>query len=176
MIGSLIDRLFVVAGAFIGSQLPSFIQQYTQRLSGHVEELSRMVNTLRQAAAQSDKTLEQYIAKFISSSDPDFSKQGEFMQSMVVRWQELSISLRQLNETTLWNKSLVFFKGWSSDIVKATFASFQPSLSLTVEGFAYTAIGFFIGYLAYRALKKVITTCWRCVRPVRSVTKSPQNH
>ena len=35
---SLIDRLLCVAGAVLCSQLPEFIQQYLQRLGGHLDE------------------------------------------------------------------------------------------------------------------------------------------
>jgi hypothetical protein len=65
-----------VIGAFVASQIPEFIQQYTQRLAGHVNELYRLLNQMRQVASYSNKTLDQYIQKFITSSDPDFARQG----------------------------------------------------------------------------------------------------
>ncbi len=154
--GSLIDRLFVVAGAFIGSQVPEFMNQYTQRLSGHVAELDHLLQNLRQAAAFSNKTLEQYIQKFLTNSDPDFSHQGEFMQTMLTRWQDLSLSLQKMTESSMWSRPYVFFNYLNYDIAKSTLASYNPGLSLTIEGLCYTGMGLVIGFLIYQSLAKCL--------------------
>ncbi len=99
-LGNLIDRLFVVAGAFIGSQIPQFMQQYTQRLAGNVDALQKLINQLRQIAFFSKKNLEQYIQKFRENLDPDVTQQGDFMQGIVTRWQELHQYLEQLTQSS----------------------------------------------------------------------------
>src|ERR1700679_1329642 len=100
-IGSLLDRLCVVIGAFIGSQIPQFMQQYTQRLAGHVDALQRLLNQLRQMASLSNKTLEQYIQKFKDTSDSDFVHQGEFMQGILSRWEDLHQALDRLTQGSI---------------------------------------------------------------------------
>jgi hypothetical protein len=153
-IGSILDRLCVVAGAFVGSQIPEFFQQYTQRLSGHVSELHRLLNQMRQVASYSNKTLEQYIHKFISSSDPDFVHQGEFMQGMVSRFDELNQALNYLMQSSMWLKPYVFAKGIQYDIAHATLSSFQPGINLNVEGFCYAVGGILVGWVFYQILSK----------------------
>src|SRR5437016_4244626 len=108
-IKGLFDRLFILIGAVLGSQFPEFMQQYTQRLSGHAAELSQLIAKLNEIARISNKTLDQYIYKFLSSSDPDFVNQGEFMNDVVHRWQDLNVSLQSLSEATIWTKPFYFF-------------------------------------------------------------------
>jgi hypothetical protein len=156
LMNGLLDRLFVVAGAFIGSQIPSFMHQYTQRLAGHVEELNHLLEDLRKVASYSHKTLDQYIEKFMSSTDLDFSRQGEFMQNIVVRWEDLSQSLNHLLQSTIWNRPYVFLSHVNYDIAKETFYSFQPGLALTGEGMYYTGIGLAMGYIFYQILAKLL--------------------
>lgn len=156
-IGTLLDRVFVVLGAFVGSQIPEFMQQYQQRLAGHVDELNHLLSQLRQTAAYSGKSLEQYIQKFTLNSDPDFARQGEFMQGVVNRWQELHQALYHLSESSLWSRPYVFVKELQVDIAHSTLASFQPGMSLTIEGLCYTGIGILIGFTLYQILAKSLT-------------------
>ncbi len=46
MLRSFWNGLWGAAGAAAGSQAPEFIQQYTQRLGGHVDELRGLVDTV----------------------------------------------------------------------------------------------------------------------------------
>lgn len=156
LINGLADRLCVVAGAFAGSQIPQFMQQYMQRLAGHVEELQRVIDHLNQLAAHSNKTLNQYIYKFLSNSDPDFSRQGEFMQQMLIRWEQLSQALQSIVNSSMWARPYVLLTHLDYDIAHSTLHSFQPGLSLTIEGFYYTGIGLISGFLLYQGLSKLI--------------------
>ena len=155
-IGNVLDRLCIVAGAFIGSQIPQFMQQYTQRLAGHVEALQKLIDQMRQIASFSNKTLEQYIEKFKESSDLDFSRQGDFMQGIVTRWQELHQALNHLTQSSIWLHPYYFLKDLQPDIAHSTLASFQPGLSLTIEGLCYAGIGMILGWIFYQTLSQLI--------------------
>lgn len=152
---SLLDRLCVVAGAFLGSQIPTFMQQYAQRLAGHVDELQHLLNQLRQVASYSNKTLEQYIYKFISNSDPDFAYQGEFMQKTLLRWQELYQTLDHLTHASIWMRPYVFLRDFQYEIAQSTAVSFQAGVNLSVEGLCYAAAGGLITWLCYQ----ILSTC-----------------
>ncbi len=155
-VGGLVDRLCVIAGAFIGSQFPQFIQQYTQRLAGYVEALEKVVNELHRIASLSHKTLEQYIQKFRDSQDIDFIHQGDFMQETVVRWQEFYQILSELTQAPTVLKLYYFFKDLQLDIAKSTLACFQPGFSLTLEGVGYAAIGMILGWCFYQLALQLI--------------------
>ena len=155
-VGSILDRLCIVAGAFFGSQCPPFMQQYTQRLAGHVAELQQLLDQLRQAAALSHKTLDQYILKFISSTDPDFAQQGKFMQGIFHRWEELNQALVHLNQSSVWMRPYAFFRDIQTDIVQSTMSVFQPGMNLSLEGLCYAGMGMFFGWVSFRLVSKVI--------------------
>lgn len=153
-LGTVIDRLCIVAGAFLGSQIPQFMQQYASRLSGHVAELQLLIDQLRKVAAHSNKSLEEYIQKFLSSSDGDFAYQGKFMQGMVVRWEELNNALTHLAQSSAWTRPLVFVKDLQSDIAHSTLTSFQPGINLSLEGLCYAGIGCLLGWAFYQLISK----------------------
>lgn len=149
------DRFFIVLGAFIGSQIPEFMQQYTQRLGGHVDELSHLLAALKKSVARNHKNIESYIQKFLSNSDTDITLQGEFMQSILLRWQKLSASLHSLVESSVWERPYVFVKNLDSDIFASTVGAYHPGISLTVEGLCYTVVGVLLGSAVYQVLRVV---------------------
>lgn len=155
-INGLLDRLFLVIGAFLGSQIPQFMQQYTQRLAGHVEELHYLIDQLNRTASSSHKTLDQYIYKFLSNSDPDFKGQGLFMQTVVERWNHLTEALRSITESSVWTRPYAILAHWDHEIIKGTFHSFEPGLSLTLEGLYYGGLGMLMGFLFYQLMAKFI--------------------
>jgi len=154
--GSLLDRLCVVAGAFVGSQIPQFMQQYTQRLAGHVEALQKLIGQLRQIASLSNRSLEQYIQKFKDSSDPDFIHQADFMQGIISRWEELQQALNHLTQSSAWLRPYYFLKDLQPDIAHSTFASYQPGFLLTIEGLCYAGTGMILGWAFYQIVSKCI--------------------
>lgn len=154
---SLIDRLFIVAGAFAGSQISPFMQQYSHRLAGHAIELQRIVEQLQKTASLSHKSLDQYIQKFLSSSDSDFVHQGVFMQGIVERSNELNHALSNLMISSPWMRPFVLTKDLQPDIAKATLATFQPALTLNLEGIFYAGLGILFGWLLYKVLAKCIS-------------------
>jgi hypothetical protein len=155
MIGWFFDRFFVVLGAFMGSQIPEFMQQYTQRLGGHVDELSHLLKMVKQSAALSNKNMETYIQKFMTQGDPDFVHQGEFMSSLLSRWEQLSNSLARVMESSIWAKPYVFFTNVDGEIFTSTAKSFQSGFALTIEGVVYTAFGAIITLLIYHGVIKI---------------------
>lgn len=154
---SMLDRLFVVVGALLGVQIPLFMQQYTQRLAGHVAELNRVLNNLRELAFQSNKTLEEYIAKFLANPDLDFSRQGEFMAGVASRWQHLSQALENMNTSSIWMRPYVFLRDLQLEIAKPVFYSFELGLNLTLEGFFYAILGAMLGFLFYKAIHRSVS-------------------
>lgn len=155
IIGGLLDRIFAVIGALLFSQVPVFMQQYTQRLAGHVAELSIQIEKMRQAASLTGKTLQQYVQKFMSASDPDFARQGVIMNEMTHRWQNLSEGLTAMQNASAVTRPFAFGYHLNLDIFKNTFQSFDLGLVFTVEGFIYALIGIAAGYLAFWSIRKL---------------------
>lgn len=157
-IDSFIDRLFVVLGALAGSQISPFIQQYTQRLAGHVEALEQLMRQLKAMAQISHQNLSDYIQKFAQNQDPDFRAQAEFMQGIVSQWQNLQQALLDLTHHSQWLRPYYFFKSLQPEIIKATLQSFEMSFSLTIEGTLFTLIGAGIGWGLYRSFRSLLSS------------------
>lgn len=148
-ISALLDRICVVIGAFIFSQIPLFMQQYRLQLAGHVAELRFQVGLMQQVALSSGKTLEQFIQKFTQSSDVDFASQGQIMSAMVSRLQTLSEGLAALNNASVLSRPYEFFIHYQQDIGRAAFESFEMGIPFTYEGLVYALVGIVVGYLFY---------------------------
>lgn len=153
---TLLDRLFAVAGALVFSQAPLFIHQYSLQLAGHQAELNLQINTMRQAALQTGKSLDQYIQKFISSTDHDFQLQGEIMQAMVVRWNHLSETLSSLQDSSLFHRPFIFLQHFDTEIVKSTANNFHLGIPLNPEGACYAVIGVIFGFLTFFIIRKIV--------------------
>ena len=79
----ILDRVFSIIGAVAFSQVPEFIQQYIQRLGGHVDEAQHQVELIREAAQSSGHTLRTYIEIFITQADPGIAHQGQLIQRTI---------------------------------------------------------------------------------------------
>lgn len=172
----MLSRLSAVAGALIFSQLPQYLQQYTQRLGGHVNEIGRLVEQLQMLALQSGKSLSQYIDKFTRSNDPDFAQQGEWMQTLVERHAQLSAAWEAITHATPLTRLSAYLAHHQSEIAKTTLAFFQPAFPMTVEAGIYALIGALIGYLIYRCIKFLILNIYKKIsRSVNSRSLSADN-
>ncbi len=154
-VGELIDRVFAVLCAFVFAQLPLFMQQYQQRLSGHVAELTLQIDKMTDAAGFTGKTLNQFIEKFMNDPDPDFSHQGQIMNYMVLRSKELTHSLNQLINSSIFAKPFVFVYNINADIAHKTYNNFSVGLPFNLEGLVYALVGVIFGFILFSSLRKL---------------------
>lgn len=159
-IGGLLDRGCAVAGALLFSQLPLFMQQYTQQLSGHVAELNLQVSAIQQAATHSGKTLEQFIQKFVESADPDFFRQGEIMLAMVNRWHNFSDAYKALYESSIFTKPLEFLYHFDFEIASNTWSHYTFGIPFNLEGLIFALIGIAFGYVIFSMIRKIFSSVW----------------
>lgn len=160
-IGGLIDRLFAVIGALIFSQIPLFMLHYQYQLAGHVNELQTQVGAMKNAAAMTGKSLQQYVIKFLSSDDFDFKNQGHIMNQLIQRYDRLSEGYQALQESSIYFKPFVFVKYLDGPIANSTWKSFKMGFSLSLEGAAYALIGMLTGLIVYTLLRKMLTKIFR---------------
>lgn len=157
-LAKILDRCCLVLGAFCFSQFPAFFQQYTQRLAGHVAELSHQLRELQHMALQVGKTLPEYIHKFSSHQDLEIAQQGAWMLNMVDRHLRLSDAMAHLSNAEIWARPYVFAKHAQWDIVQGTMADFQPGLHFTLEGLVYVVVGMCVGYSIYAVVRRCVRT------------------
>lgn len=138
---AILDRILCVFGAVVFSQLPEFMQQYRQRLEGHLDEARLQVEHFRQSAAQSGMSLDQLVAGAAQNPDPAIGRLGGVIQVSVQRADALAAADAALSHASLWTRPFVLLAHVDWGIARATWHIYRPAVPTTVEGFAYAAAG-----------------------------------
>jgi hypothetical protein len=158
----LLDRILCVVGAVVFSQAPEFMQQYLQRLEGHLDEARLTLGKFREAAAQSGMTLAQLVAGAGQNPDPSMQKVGGVIQGAVERVDELSAADAALRGASIWTRPFVFAGHIDWGIAKATWAIYRPAVPTTGEGFLYSGLGIGVALaLYYGAVRAPIAAHFR---------------
>lgn len=138
-----------VAGA--SSQFPEYSQQYMQRLSGAVDELSAVV-------AQFDADAQGLGLSRAQALD-DLAQGGRMgearalsMGRVLSRYDRLSRDLAVLKDSTALDRALNAWRLSERDLARATWADFRPALPVSVEGAGFAGAGFGLGYVLFAGL------------------------
>jgi hypothetical protein len=137
----LLDRVLCVAGAVLFSQLPEFMQQYLQRLEGHLDEARLVLSRFKDAAAQSGMSLEQLVAGASQNPDPSMGKLGGVVRQAIARVDELAAADTALRQASAWTRPFVFLEHMDGSIARATLSIYRPAVPTTAEGLAYAGFG-----------------------------------
>ena len=138
----LIDRVLCVLGAVLFSQGPEFMQQYLQRLGGHLQEAQRQLGLFREAAtSRSRRTLEQFIAQTHTNPDAGVVQLGAVMNDAVARTASLQAAHDTLASSSLWMRPVVFLEHLDIGIAQATWSAYLPAVPTTLEGLLYALTG-----------------------------------
>ncbi len=135
------DRVLCLLGAVAFCQLPEFIQQYLQRLGGHLDEARRQLAQFEAVAAQAKLTLPQFIDRTASNADDAVARLAGVMQSAVERVAELTSAEAALRNASILEKPFVFFAHLDRSIASAALDVYQPAVPTTLEGLLYAAVG-----------------------------------
>lgn len=167
---SLIDRILCVLGAVLFSQAPEFIQQYLQRLGGHLEEARRQLAVFQQTATQAGLSLEQFIARTGANPDPAVAKLGGVMSGAAERVASLQSAHESLLHASLWERPFVFLRHLDPAIARTTGAVYQPAVPTTLEGLFYALAGMLVFLALYHfGFKRALAL----FGPRASVPKAP---
>lgn len=171
-----LDRVLCVLGALGFSQGPEFIQQYVQRLGGHVDEARRQVEQFRHTAGQSGLTLERLIAQTNANSDPAVAKLGGVMSAATERLQSLESSREAITQASVWERPFVFLHNVDHAIARATWADYRPALPTTPEGIVYAIVGLIVLLCIYRVFVRAPVAFgyrrWRRQRAEREIARA----
>jgi hypothetical protein len=150
----LLDRVLCVLGAVLFSQLPEFIQQYTQRLEGHLDEARLQIEKFKDAAAQMGMTLDQLVAG--SAQGPGAAGQlAAVVRSSVARVDKLASADAALRQASAWTRPFQFAAHLDLPIARATWDIFRPAVPVTAEGLVYALTGMIAALAAYHLLVRM---------------------
>jgi hypothetical protein len=164
-IDSLAGAVIAAVGALACAQLPVFVQQYLQRLGGHVDEARQQLELLN-----GDAPL------------PGLDAAGRQALQTVLqgRLAELTHQLTALEGAAPVLRPLEFLGGFDSAIAAATFDRFVPALPLDTAGLVYAVSGLFVAWLVYEGFKLPVWAIWRVAttpdRPQPVARRMPKLH
>lgn len=150
-----LDRVLCAAGAMLGAQLPEFMQQYLQRLGGHLDEARRQLAAFAAVARQNGLTLEQYMARLSDNVDPVAAKTGGVIRVLAARVDQLAGAETALRHASGWTRPWIFLHQLDREIASGTWAVFRPAMPVTMEGLIYAAIGLLLIFTLYYGAIKI---------------------
>lgn len=157
-----VDRLLCVVGAVAFSQVPEFIQQYVQRLGGHLDEARRQLERFQATAAQSGLSLDQLIHATAATADPAVARLGAVIRDSQARVAVLSADEQAIRAAQLFSRPFVFLHHAEPEIVRATWSIFRPAVPTTFEGLIYALAGVVIILCFYHgAVRYPVRRVWR---------------
>jgi hypothetical protein len=158
----LVDRLLCVVGAVLFSQLPEFIQQYLQRLGGHLDEARRQLEQFREVAAKSGLTLDQLTAQSQANTETTVARLGQLMRDTGYRVDALATADAAIRNASILSRPFVFLRHVDLSIARSTWSIFRPAVPTTIEGMLYAAFGVLLILAFYHgAVRYPLRRAWR---------------
>jgi hypothetical protein len=148
----LLDRVLCVLGAVSFTQLPEFIQQYLQRLGGHLDEARRQLEAFKQVASLSNISLPELIERTAQSPDEAVAKLSHVMSDAMTRVEKLAAADEAIRHASLWTKPFVFLAHVDPEIARGTWSIYKPAVPTTAEGLVYAGLGILIIWGIYYGL------------------------
>jgi len=153
---SLIDRILCVLGAVFFAQAPEFMQQYLQRLGGHLAEARRQLAQFEEIARQAGKTVQELATQYAANADPAVVSMGKLVNDTELRVSALGSAEAALRDASVWTRPFVFLRELDWEIARGTGNVYKPAVPTTIEGLLYALIGVaFVLGLYYGLVKPI---------------------
>lgn len=129
------------------SQFPEFSHQYTQRLSGAVDELRLFVEDFDTDAASLGLDRETALTQLAAGGALGTARAGS-MERTIARYQRLDAALMDLRDADPFQRARHVTRLNDLEIARAAWEDFKPAVPLTLEGAAFSGVGFLGGMLS----------------------------
>ena len=133
MLRGLFDRIVLVVAIFAAACIPSYIQQYRQRVGGHLDQVVRDLAPFKEIAARyHGGDLSRLIRHHLASPDKTFKAEGDAIHAMV----DAEARLRAANESLnagVWHQLGYLLTRADPAIARATWDAYVPAFSFTAE-------------------------------------------
>ncbi len=152
MITTLFDRVLFTLCFLIGVQLPEFVQQYSQRLSGHLNEAQHQLQQFQFIAdTQYQGSLVTLIKRYQENSDLAIQQTGQLVNNLSIRITELDFSLNQLQQNNYWQRIYYFVTDMNIEMAQATAKQYILAIPLEMNALI-TGVLFAVFVLITKAL------------------------
>ena len=159
---AVVDRVLCVVGAVLFSQAPEFIQQYMQRLGGHLDEARRTLGQYENIARQAGLSLDAFVTRTAENADTVVAKHADVMQHTIDRVHDLAAAQEAIRDASMFTRPFAFLRHLDTEIAANTWAIYKPAVPTTLEGVFYAGIGIaLILGLYYGCIHFPIVRGWR---------------
>jgi hypothetical protein len=134
-----------LCGALAASQLPEFTQQYSQRLGGAIDELTRVVQRFDADSVAVGEKRQGALKRLADSPDELARRQSGAMLINIARLDALQAQQAEMATAGPLGRIQAFLSDPDPDLAAATWKSFQPGVPTTGEGAATGGAGFLVG-------------------------------
>jgi hypothetical protein len=142
-----------LAAAATLSQFPEYSQQYTQRLGGAVDELSRVVADFDASARAENLTREEALSAMTGT--PFVERRRADMTRTLTRYARLRDDRDALTAAGPFTRAYLIAHSTDRQIARATADAYKPALPLTFEGLTFAALGLILGTLLMRLFSEI---------------------
>lgn len=126
-----------IAGA-AASQLDAFVQQYLQRLGGHLDEARRHYESV-------------LAPDRYRGMDP--AARHLLIDDAQARFEQIRNAFRSLAEAGMLSRPVVFLADLDMEIAARTLEQFRPALPADLTGLVYAGAGLILGLIVYELIK-----------------------
>lgn len=146
----LIGAGFAAVVGMGASQVQSFIDQYLQRLGGHLDEAT--LNLERIQTGVRYQTMSQTV-------------RGELETDAAARVNELNTSYEAITSAGIFEQPIAFFRYADEAIVSRAWADFVPAVPLDTQALVYIGVGIVLALVVYEIVKLPLVLIFGQPRP-----------
>ena len=130
----LIDKALFTVVFIVGIQLPAFINAYSQRLSGHLNEAKAHLQQYQSIAdIQFQGSIEQLIRAFKSNSDTAIQQMSQVITDNKINVENYQQQIINLENNDYLNRLYYFVVQFDGEKASNTLASFIPAIPLELN-------------------------------------------
>jgi len=133
IISVLFDRCLFTLTFILGLQLPEFIQQYSQRLSGHLNEaLSQLSEYQLIADRHFEGNLDVMVNKYLANSEVSINETANIISNVSLRVSHLEEHLLHLQDAEYIQRVFFFATEFDKSMAQATLDQYQLAIPLSL--------------------------------------------
>jgi hypothetical protein len=141
LITTLFDRILFTLSFILGVQAPEFMQQYIQRLAGHLDEAKHQLQQFQIIAdIQFNGNLNLMVARYQANTDTAIAQTGGVISAMNDRVISFSNQLSQLQNHDYTTSLYHFVRQIDLTMARATLDDFQLAVPIEVGALLTGAI------------------------------------
>ena len=146
---SILVALLVAATS---AQFPEYVQQYSQRLGGAVDELAAFVRRFDDDARASGLDRARAVEQYRLRNNVFLDRRGAAVAETIERYERLRAHKRALDEAGPLGRVVTFVGDYQPDIAGRALGDFAPAVPVTVEGLVFALSGFAASLIAWFGL------------------------